>query len=518
MSGADDVTRVPRATPAVALAPLGLDAAATMLEDAPPSVVPSVTADEASATASVLPPGDDALPVPAPVPVSPVQRLLARFRGDRIGAALARGAIWSMGINAMGLVVGLGVQVALARALGPQEYGLYAVVLAAMNAVLLFSRFEFDTATVRFVGAYAGGEEWGLLRGFLRRSRRLVLGSTMLVGLVAAAIIAFVPGLVPADSRAAYLAACMLLPATGMLLMNGAALQGLHRVPQAQGPNMLVRPLLFGAGVLATAWWITRPVPAAAAIAINTGATIVALLVAQRFLARAIPSPTHEATPEYRTRYWFRTAGGLLSISAAQLVLSQQADVLVVGTMVSQLQAGIYGVASQLASLIGFAVTAVVFVALPMISDLHARGDRERLVRLLRLVCLVTTAIGVPAAIVVALGGRFALGLYGPTFTAGYGVLCVLLVGQGINSAFGLLAGFVLTMTGHERQAAVISTCMAFVNLGLTLLLTPRYGIEGTAMATMLAAVIKAFVFLIAVRHWVGINMVALRGPAGATS
>lgn len=512
MSGGDDPPRTPRVVPTVSLAPLGAAASATMLEDAPdaPVVIGNVRTPVAGAVAA-------SEPAPASRVGPALERLLGRFRGDRLGAALARGAVWSMGINALGLVVGLAVQVALARALGPQQYGLYAVVLAAMNAVLLFSRFEFDTATVRFVGAYAGGQEWGLLRGFLRRSRRLVLASTALVGALAAAIVAFVPGLVPEESRAAYLMACVLLPATGMLLMSGAALQGLHRVPQAQGPNMLLRPLLFGIGVLAAAW-IARPVTAATAIAVNTAATIAALLLAQRFLARALPAPTHAAAPEYRTGYWFRTAGGLLSISAAQLILSQQADVLVVGTMVSQLQAGIYGVASQLASLIGFAVTAVVFVALPMISSLHARGDRERLVRLLRLVCLVTTAIGVPAALVVALGGRFALGLYGPTFTAGYGVLCVLLLGQGVNSVFGLLAGFVLTMTGHERQAAVISTCMALVNLGLTLVLTPRYGIEGTAMATMLAAVLKAFVFLIAVRHWVGINMVALRGLAGATS
>ena len=58
--------------------------------------------------------------------------------------------------------------------------------------------------------------------------------------------------LTPGETSA-YLLACALLPITALLTFKSSVLQGLTRVVQAQAPGMLIRPLLFGLGVLVLA-------------------------------------------------------------------------------------------------------------------------------------------------------------------------------------------------------------------------------------------------------------------------
>ena len=76
------------------------------------------------------------------------------------------------------------------------------------------------------------------------------------------------------------------------------------------------------------------------------------------------------------------------------------------------------------------------------------------------------------------------LGWFGPEFVAGFPVLAVLATSAFIGATTGVLSGFLLTLTGHHRQAAVIVIGSAVLNLGLSVALTSAFGSIGTAVAT----------------------------------
>jgi O-antigen/teichoic acid export membrane protein len=73
----------------------------------------------------------------------------------------------------------------------------------------------------------------------------------------------------------------------------------------------------------------------------------------------------------------------------------------------------------------------------------------------------------------------------------------------------GGLAGFLLTMTAHEREAAWIIGGTAVLNITLAIILTPRYGAVGTASATLIAVLVRAVVL----RRYISRTM-SLRVPS----
>src|SRR5205085_6789598 len=149
--------------------------------------------------------------------------------------------------------------------------------------------------------------------------------------------------------------------------LQGGCLQGFHRIRAAQVPNAVLRPALFGLAIFALAHVGHVALDAASAIWLQVGATTIALLVSAVALRDARPLILNAVPPRYATRLWSRTVAGLMLVAGANVIVGTQLDVLVVGSFLNTRQAGIYGVASQLAAFAVLGSTAVVFAATPMI-------------------------------------------------------------------------------------------------------------------------------------------------------
>jgi O-antigen/teichoic acid export membrane protein len=436
-------------------------------------------------------------------------RALARManllKRSGVSPAMVTGAGWSIAGTVAGVAASFIAQVILARALAPTRYGVYSYLLAWVNVAVLVGKLEFDTAAVRFVGAYGGKGQYGLLHGFLRDGLRVVAATATGAALVAGLGAWLLRSHLPSGTAQAVLAACVLVPLSALLLFSGSVLQGLRRVPQAQLPGQLLRPALFGGGVLLAGSGFGLGVGASGAIAINAGATAVALGVSLLLLRSAIPATVVAAAPVFDRAMWMRTVRGFMVISAAQLVLSQQADILVVGTLLSPRDAGLYSAASQLSTLIGLGATAIIFVVLPVVSELHAQGRTAELQHLVVRTVQASAAVSVPAALLLAAAGRLALHSYGSGFVGAYPILLVLSGVQLVIATIGALAGYLLTMTGHEGKASRVVVGTALLNLALTVVLTPLLGAVGAALATMAAGLIRAGIFWSYARRHVGV-------------
>src|SRR5947207_15624599 len=98
---------------------------------------------------------------------------------------MIKGAGRSIGGTASGAIVSFVVQVILARALQPTRYGVYSYLLAWVNVAVLVGKLEFDTAAIRFVAAYDGQRQDGLLRGFWQYGWRVVSRTATGIALLA---------------------------------------------------------------------------------------------------------------------------------------------------------------------------------------------------------------------------------------------------------------------------------------------------------------------------------------------
>lgn len=118
--------------------------------------------------------------------------------------------------------------------------------------------------------------------------------------------------------------------------------------------------------------------------------------------------------------------------------------------------------------------------------------------------------ISLPVALGLVILGDWVLSIFGPDFPEGYAALVILVAAQLVNALAGSV-GFLMTMTGHERQAAFIMAVSVVVNLALNAVLIPRFGIEGAAVATAFTTVLWNALMFLFVHRQLRINSTAFR-------
>lgn len=447
-------------------------------------------------------PGPDESPTSGDMKV-PSASLLSS--GD-LARLIVRGGAWSLFISAAGAALSLGVHLLLARVLGKTEYGRYVFALAWMNVLVLVGKFELDTASVRFVGAYTGTEQWAFLRGFLRRSTQIVGGVSVGLALASASIVLVLMDRIGRATALSFLAASVLLPVTAIAQLKASAMQGLKQVARAQAPSMVVRPIVFALGILTLRYGFSRGVTAPVAILLQLGATTVALVLTIRFLQAVLPTAVRQASEAFDTRYWIKTAAGLLVISGGQIILSTNSDVLVVGSLLGADAAGLYGAASQLAASVSFGVSAISFIALPVIADLYARQALVKLQGLISHVARLGLILSVPVLLILVVGAKTVLRAFGDSFADASGLLILLGFDQLVGAIFGI-AGYLLVMTGNQVTAARVIIGCAVLNLALTLILTPALGIMGAGLATTITTLTRAYLLTARMRSALGLSL-----------
>ncbi|MBC7894863.1 MAG: oligosaccharide flippase family protein [Cytophagaceae bacterium] len=440
-----------------------------------------------------------------------IRRARARLSGGGVGASMTRGALVSLVIQVAGAGLSFVGQIVLSRSLGQEAFGVYLVALAAMNAAQVLGRLELDAAATRFIGAYMATQRWELARGFVRWSRLTMTKASLAVVTVGAIIVVIAYDRLATKHPqlpGALLAACVLLPFNARLILNGAYLQGLKHYAEALVAGTIVRPLLLML-VLGTAWLgFGKHFSATTGVLVNAGAATASLGLTWFFLRRLWPQPMQVAEPAYEKSAWWKAVSGMIVVGVSQMVVSQTIDLIVIGTFLSTSESALYGAASSLTLLLNFGQMSVNFVAAPMIADFHARGRTHELQRMVRLVMAASAIVTVPVLLGLVLFGHSILRLYGPTFDAAYPVLMVLAAASAWVSLVGSLAGFLLTMTDYQRDAARIIGASAALNLVLTLFLTPMFGMLGTATATLIATVARGLGLAIFIRRRMGLRLI----------
>jgi O-antigen/teichoic acid export membrane protein len=94
--------------------------------------------------------------------------------------------------------------------------------------------------------------------------------------------------------------------------------------------------------------------------------------------------------------------------------------------------------------------------------------------------------------------------IFGHDFEVGWSILIVGTAGQLVNCAVGSV-GYLLLMSGNQRHLMKIHFIMALVTILLALLLIPRWGLVGAAVASAAANAGANLWCLLEVRHRLGL-------------
>jgi O-antigen/teichoic acid export membrane protein len=299
----------------------------------------------------------------------------------------------------------------------------------------------------------------------------------------------------------------LLIPLTAWRDLWSAALRGLHRIVQGLLPVNLIEPGIL-ALLLSTMLLAGTSISPSQAMALRVAAVACALGSGAWLLSKATPVQVRHANFRLESRQWFQSVLPLAFINGIQL-LNKNASILILGLFVPAEQVGFYRVAVQVSILASFGLQSMNRVVAPRFASLYARGETNRLQRLVTTSARVILGINLAVTLGFAFLGRWFLGVFfGARFVAAYAPLMILLVGQFINSATGAVP-FLLNMTGHEGKTARGMAIAAGVNIVLNVLLVPLWDIQGAAAATAASMMVWNVLLWQAVRRQLGINSLA---------
>lgn len=416
-----------------------------------------------------------------------IRRLLSIGRGDGLRAQLVRGAMGVGGLKLLGLPLTLATSILLARALGPEGYGQYVFVMAVIALLALPIGPGLGQLVTREVARYHHGEDWSLFRGLLRRAHQWVLlGSVVIIGAVV--IVAGQNATWAVDDRWTLLfIASLMLPLLGLNALRSHTLRGLRHVFQAQLPELLARPAfhLVFAGVLLVGGALTP----ASALGSQIAATGLAFLLGAWLLGRYRPAQIKQADPDYRNGEWGRALLPF-TLLAAVSTLNAQIGILALGWLGTDEDIAALKLAQQGAMLVLLSLTIVNLVIGPHITGAHRDGNHRRLQTLsrasARVALIFSSVLALPMLVMPSVVLAW---VFGAEYAAIASLpLVILVTAQLVNVGFGAV-GMLLMMTGNEKIIVSPHLFALVVNGGLCVVLIPKLGALGAAVAAAVSIV-----------------------------
>lgn len=421
---------------------------------------------------------------------------LVKFIRLYLAQAIVQGGMRVMAVNALGLGLAYVTHVVFAKWLGVADYGVYVYALAWLNVLTILAQVGLNTSTVRLTAELRGRNEKALIADLSRFSVVTVLfAGTGVVALSALALWLASDALEAAQVEVLTIT-LPLVVVLSLLYQRMAVLQGFERVAQAQVFLEIARPLALLA--LAGAAYVSFGLSATGAMAANIIATasalVVAVIVVRRFISVHAGALSRNARENYRA--WLVMSLPYLAIGALTAVM-QQSDILMLGSLMGGVAAGLYAPAVKLAQLVLFPMMAIRSRAAPLMAKLHAAGDLTDLQRQMNTTTVTSALTGVVLVAGLIWQRENLLGLFGPDFVAASPALVVLALGMGVFALTGGVEVF-LIYGPFERVTMMIYAVVVGLNIALNVVLIPPFGVLGAAYATAatvtLRGVISAYV------------------------
>jgi O-antigen/teichoic acid export membrane protein len=450
------------------------------------------------------------------------ERLALRARPllGRIDAVLLstdeRGEASRMSVIAFAIrIVSAGIafisQVFLARWMGSFEYGIFVLVWVTMVIAGNVSCLGFHTSVIRFIPEYREKGMLAELRGILIASRLFVLvASSAIAALGALAVFLLAPH-IESYYVVPFILGFICLP----MIALSDLLQGLSRANAwavfALSPTYLVRPVLILV-LMAAALVAGYTADARTALIVAIAATYITTIWQLVGVTGRIDKKLPVGPRTVHFREWFAVSLPIFLVESFFFLLTN-ADVLMVGFFMEPDDVAVYFATVKTLALVHFVYFAVK-AGVAQRYAAYTHGDPEKLAAFARDTVSWTFWPSLVMAIVVLALGEFMLMLFGPDFDAGYPLLFLLVVGVVARSAVGP-AESLLTMTGNENICAFVYAMTLALNIALSVLLIPAFGLWGAAIATTASMVFEAAALSFTVWKRLGIVM-AIFAPAGS--
>ncbi len=411
-------------------------------------------------------------------------------------------------IQGFALVSSLAISLLITNLLGAAAYGAYSYGFSWVNLLAVFSCMGYEQLALKEIPSYRVQERSDFIRGYFLHSMKMVLIVSVLVSAMLFGVSWFLRQ--PADEmlRKSLWLAAPVLPVIALINLRLSWLRSFHFNVQSQLPDKVIRPAIFLLSVLGCYWLWKDDLNVWLIILLSAGSIVIALLAGNFFIRKKITGAIGVIPPAYLRWQWTKVAFSLLLVNGIYFYLSQL-QIIAIGSLRGAKDTGIFAIAVRLSDLEGYLLFAMNVVLAPVISKLFAENNLPELQRVITNSLRIGFLFSLPIIVCFLFFPTFFLGFFGDEFGEGKFALILLTISQVVNFATGSV-GYLLTMTGHQRTAIKLLFLCALLTTLLSILLIPRYGVSGAAIAAATNNIVLNVLMAIAVHRKIGINSTLL--------
>lgn len=418
---------------------------------------------------------------PETKPMGPVRRTI-------------RNAGWLLAGKGVGGVFSLIYMGLVARSLGVEQFGIFALILSYVQAISALAKFESWKTVIRYGAEHLEKSRFAPLRRILNFSTFLDLGSAT-VGAIVGVIGVYIAGPLlgwSADEETIAAYACILL----LFNIRGTPLGILRlydRFDIAAYAEAVIPSIRLIGALLA---WIIFPsvfTYLLVWVAAEVFTAVVIWWAALRELRKKSPDVLAlslwnlEGVRKENVGLWPFAWTSNIDFSLKQVWL--HLPVLIVGWAVDAVAAGGFRIAANLVNGLSKPSAALALAVFPELAKLNVT-EPHRIRTVVRKTTLVSAAVGLAALTLMIIFGRLALWvLGGEDFTFAYPILIMLAVAATIDLV-GLTLESAIVAMGFPGAMLTIRAIVGAAYTALLFSMVPLFGIYGGGGSAIAAAVI----------------------------
>lgn len=405
------------------------------------------------------------------------------------------GSLFAAGGMVLGGLLTVATSVVFARWLGPDGFGVYSLALIILALVGGIGTLGLDNSVARFAAYYLGSGETDRIRGLLGYGvLRVLLFSTILaLGLLVAFRFRLFDQTRLASLGSHSLVIVIAIPLYALQLILFQSALGLQSVNARVLLEKVGQPLCRLVVPFALILWAATPTSAAV-----SGLVVSALLLdaASAFLVRSKLKPYRPGGPvkSLEKKQWLAYALPFVFYSLQTFVSSGMGlDVFLVGALLSMHTAGIYSAAFRLTPVLWLARGAMDYNFGPRAAVLFGQSNLKEIGTLYRSTSTFALAWTLPGALLLAVFSRPVMrAFFGSAYEAGGSALSLLVLAFVVDSAAGCNITL-LAMVGRSGLVLLNGILGGVALLSVSLVLIPRWGMAGAALATVSSIVVTNF-------------------------
>ena len=454
-------------------------------------------------------------------------------------ASVARGSVINLTAMILGAVLSFGLTVLVSRWLQPGAAGGFFELISLFTILSYTLYLGADTGLLRWI---ARARAIGGIAD-TRKIVKIAVVPVFIVGAVAAAAVwfaapeiarVFMRGMAPGTAVADIRLIAPLVPLGSLSAVILAAARGFGRTwpyLAVQGLGQPALRIVFALVALFMGWGL-RGVLVGWGFPVALG-LVVSWYILARLIKTEVPADTPAVLPSRATR-WRLPIGRkeVSSLAAARLRLRGRRqgergvlagdgeargerlgiefwrfaaprglagafqivviwlDILLVGAVLSSYSAGVYAAVSKLALVGTFALEATRLAIGPQLSGVMARHEYDRAADLHQSATRWLVLASWPLYVMLAIFPAVVLGIFGHRYTVGAASLVAISLAMLVNLGTGNVT-VVLLMGGKSSLSAYNALSALVVNVALNLILLPRIGIVGAAIAWAASIVVE---------------------------